>query len=178
MALLIALSAIDLDTWLLPHALTWPLIGLGLVAAALGVGAAESFKSAAYGAGVGFASFGAVAVFGERILKKEAMGWGDVWLLAGLGAFLGLKAILPIVLLASIQGAAVGILLIVIGRAQPGRAAPAPDAAATPSDSDDDDWVPPKNAVPFGPFLALGALEWLWGAGLMSRVVPFLDVFR
>jgi len=36
-ALLLALAFIDLDTWLLPHALTWPLIALGLLCAALGV---------------------------------------------------------------------------------------------------------------------------------------------
>jgi leader peptidase (prepilin peptidase)/N-methyltransferase len=178
-AMLIALSAIDLDTWLLPHALTWPLIGVGLAAAAFGIGAAPSFKSAAYGAGVGFAAFATVALFGEKILKKEAMGWGDVWLLAGLGAFLGLKAVLPIVLLASMQGAVVGVVLILVGRAQPGRATPRapPDAAANP-ELQEDDWVPPRNAVPFGPFLALGALEWLWGAELLARVVPLLDVFR
>jgi leader peptidase (prepilin peptidase)/N-methyltransferase len=207
-ALLIALSAIDLDTWLLPHALTWPLIALGLGAALLAAGAAPSFRSAAYGAGVGFTAFAAVAVFGEKVLKKEAMGWGDVWLLAGLGAFLGLKALLPVVLLASVQGAIVGIVLIVAGRAQPGPAEPsagqagaanesssvAPTGAAAPrgehdvavppephagADGDEeDDWVPPKNAVPFGPFLAAGALEWLWGAELLSRAVPFLDAFR
>jgi leader peptidase (prepilin peptidase)/N-methyltransferase len=194
-ALLIALSAIDLDTWLLPHALTWPLIALGLGGALLGAGAAPSFRSAAYGAGVGFTLFAAVAVFGEKVLKKEAMGWGDVWLLAGLGAFLGLKALLPVVLLASLQGAIVGIVLIVAGRAQPGPASPPPapadhdipvppEPAAAPaaepgdSEEDEDDWVPPKNAVPFGPFLAAGALEWLWGAELLSRAVPFLDAFR
>jgi leader peptidase (prepilin peptidase)/N-methyltransferase len=193
-AILIALSAIDLDTWLLPHALTWPLIALGFGAAALSLGAAPSFRSAAYGAGVGFTAFAAVAVFGEKILKKEAMGWGDVWLLAGLGGFLGLKALLPVVLLASLQGAIVGIVLIVAGRAQPGPASPppapadhdipvppepAPPAAeAGDSEEDEDDWVPPKNAVPFGPFLAAGAVEWLWGSELMVRAVPFLDAFR
>jgi leader peptidase (prepilin peptidase)/N-methyltransferase len=188
-ALLVALSAIDLDTWLLPHALTRPLIALGLVAAAFGLGAAPSFRSAAYGAGLGFAAFAAVAVVGEKVLKKEAMGWGDVWLLAGLGAFLGVKALLPVVLLASIQGAIVGILLIVIGRAQPGPEAPqasdatggrelrAPSADGENGDGEDD-WVPPRNAVPFGPFLAAGALEWLWGGDLLARSVPFLDVFR
>jgi leader peptidase (prepilin peptidase)/N-methyltransferase len=56
---------------------------------------------------------------------------------------------------------------------------PAPPAAEVgDSEEDEDDWVPPKNAVPFGPFLAAGALEWLWGSELMVRAVPFLDAFR
>jgi leader peptidase (prepilin peptidase)/N-methyltransferase len=168
-ALLLALSAIDLDTWLLPHALTMPTIALGVGGSALGVAAAPSLGSSLWGAGVGFALFGAIAVVGERALKKEAMGWGDVWLLAGLGAFLGLGAILPVVLLASLQGAIVGLVLIAIGKAQSGEGAP-PNAG--------DDWVPPRNAVPFGPFLALAAVEWLWGGALLARLVPALEVFR
>jgi leader peptidase (prepilin peptidase)/N-methyltransferase len=170
-ALLLALAAIDLDTWLLPHALTWPLIGLGVLASAVGAAAAPSLGSSLWGAGVGFGFFGAIAVVGERVLKKEAMGWGDVWLLAGLGAFLGMGAILPVVLLASLQGAIVGLVLIRLGKAQTGERPAAPP-------NPDDDWVPPRNAVPFGPSLALGALQWLWAGGLLARVVPALEAFR
>lgn len=169
-ALLLALAFIDLATWLLPHALTWPLLGAGLVASALGVSAAPSLARSAAGAAVGFGAFALVAFAGKVIARKEAMGMGDVWLLAGIGAWLGLAALLPVVLLASIQGSVVGVLLILVGKAQRG---PAPGAPA-----DADGWVPPRNAVPFGPFLALGALEWLYLAGPLSSLVPALDVFR
>jgi len=37
--------------------------------------------------------------------------------------------------------------------------------------------VPPRNAVPFGPFLVAGALEWLYLSGLLARAVPALDLF-
>ncbi len=171
-AILLALSFIDLATWLLPHALTWPLLGAGLVASALGVSAAPSLASSAAGAAIGFGAFAAVAWIGKRLARKEAMGLGDVWLLAGIGAWEGARALLPVVLLASIQGSVVGLALVAIGKAQPG---PGPGAAA---DDDDDAWVPPRNAVPFGPFLALGALEWLWLSGRIAALVPALDVFR
>jgi leader peptidase (prepilin peptidase) / N-methyltransferase len=171
-ALLVALAFIDLDTWLLPHALTWPLIGTGLLAAALGFAPAPSLASAALGAAIGFGTFGLVAWLGEKVFRREALGWGDVWLLAGLGAWLGAGALLPVVLLSSITGSVIGIALVLVGRGQPG---PAPDAPASASD---DEWVPPKHAVPFGPFLVLGALAWLYLAAPLARAVPALEVFR
>ena len=193
-ALLVALAFIDLDTWLLPHALTWPVIALGIVASAAGWSAAPSLSSSLWGAGVGFGAFAAISVGAEKFLKKEALGFGDVWLLCGLGAFLGLGALLPVVLLASLQGSIVGVALLALGRGQPGpevptptatptatataTATPTPTAAPTAAPADEDDWVPPKHAVPFGPFLALGALEWLYAGGLLARLVPGLEVFR
>jgi leader peptidase (prepilin peptidase)/N-methyltransferase len=174
-AVLLALALVDLATWLLPHALTWPLLGAGLAASALGVSAAPSLASSALGAAVGFGAFAAIAWIGKRVAKKEAMGLGDVWLLAGIGAWQGLAALLPVVMLASIQGSVVGLALVAVGKAQPG---PAPDAPAAAGGDDDEDWVPPRNAVPFGPFLALGAVEWLWLQGPLAALVPALDVFR
>jgi leader peptidase (prepilin peptidase)/N-methyltransferase len=195
-ALLVALAAIDLDTWLLPHALTWPVIALGLGASAAGAAAAPSFASSALGAAIGWGAFAAIAVFGEKVLKKEAMGWGDVWLVGGLGAFLGVGALLPVVLLASIQGAVVGVALLAVGRGETGErvrpsTSPALRAGSAPAErgrggsapeerggDPDDDWVPPRHAVPFGPFLVAGALEWLWVGHLLARAVPALELFR
>jgi leader peptidase (prepilin peptidase)/N-methyltransferase len=213
-AALLALAFIDLDTWLLPNAITWPLIACGLGASALGISPAGGLRLAAYGAGLGFALFAAVSWLGEKAFKKEALGFGDVWLLAGIGAWMGPGALLPVVLLASVQGTIVGLALIALGKSQPGpqppgegapakatsasgtrdantAAAPAvptagpasaradravsPDTAST---APDDDWVPPKHAVPFGPFLVAGALEWLWLGGPIVRLVPLLDLFR
>ena len=171
-ALLLALAAIDLDTWLLPHALTWPLIGLGLAAAWLGLAPAASLQASALGAGIGFGLFALVSVVGEKVLKKEALGFGDVFLLAGLGAWLGVAAILPVILLSSIQGAVIGLLLIWLGRSQPGPGGPADEPAS------EEAWVPPRHAVPFGPFLALAALEWLFLGDFLARLVPALEVFR
>ena len=185
-ALLVALAFIDLDTWLLPHVLTWPLIALGLLAGALGLSAAPSLGSAATGALVGFGAFAAISVVARWLLKKDALGFGDVWLLAGLGAWLGVAALLPVVLLASVQGSLVGIALILAGRAERGVAGRAERGVREESTSPaagrtaaaDDDWIPPRNAVPFGPFLALGALEWLYLGDRLAALVPALALFR
>jgi leader peptidase (prepilin peptidase)/N-methyltransferase len=198
-AFLIALSAIDLDRWELPHELTRPLLALGLVASAFSASAAPSLRSSALGAGVGFAAFWLVMKVGALLAKQEAMGVGDVWLLAGLGAWLGWAALLPVVMLASIQGSVVGIALVVAGKAQKGREGEAesstPTATPTPTSTPpstgqsstststegegvEDEWVPPRNAVPFGPFLAVGALEWLYAGDLLARLVAPLQIFR
>jgi leader peptidase (prepilin peptidase)/N-methyltransferase len=174
-ASLLALSFIDLDTWLLPHVITVPLLLAGLGLSAVALTAAPSFLSSAGGAAAGWLSFAAVSFIGEKVLKKEALGFGDVWLLGGIGAWLGMGALLPVVLLASIQGSVVGLALLFLGRGQPG---PAESPAPAPADDSDADWVPPRNAVPFGPFLAAGALEWLWLQGWLAQVVPALSLFR
>ncbi len=206
-SLLVALALIDLDTWLLPHALTWPLIVLGLAASAAGAAEAPGLRSAALGAAVGFGAFALLSLGAERLLRKEALGFGDVWLLCGIGAWLGIGALLPVVLLASIQGSVVGLVALALGRGEPGpdpaagaAAAPAggavdaPDAPAevraevpaeapadVPADgaaTADDDWVPPRHALPFGPFLAAGALEWLYLGEALARAFPVLRAFR
>jgi leader peptidase (prepilin peptidase)/N-methyltransferase len=215
-ALVVALAFIDLDTWLLPHALTWPLLALGLAAGGAGLSPAGSLASAAVAAAVGWAAFAAVSIGARWVLRKDALGFGDVWLLAGLGAWLGVAALLPVVLLASVQGSVVGIVLLAVGRALGARPPASPGAAdlpgkqrddvlrppeAAPSSSagletseaaeppvaagderpaleEEDAWVPPRTAVPFGPFLALGALEWLYLRDLLAELVPSLAVFR
>ena len=160
---LIALAYIDLDTWLLPHQITWPLLALGLLSPIWN--RAVTLKAAAIGAGAGFAAFAAIALVGERLLKRETMGWGDVWLLAAIGAWLGWSALLPVVLLSALQGAVVGTILIATRRDPQAPADPVPPAAV----SGDDDWVPPPHAVPFGPFLALAALEQLLIGALLEN---------
>jgi leader peptidase (prepilin peptidase)/N-methyltransferase len=171
-ATLLALAFIDLDTWLLPHVITLPLLGAGLALSALHLTSAASILGSAAGAAAGWVGFALVAFLGEKILKKEALGFGDVWLLAAIGAWLGVAPLLPVVLLASLQGTLVGLALIFLGRSQPG---PPPDAA--PEDAEAE-WIPPRHAVPFGPFLALGALEWLWLQAWITGVVPGLSIFR
>jgi len=178
--LLLALALIDLATWLLPHALTWPVIALGLAAAWAGAAPAPTLVASAIGAGAGFATFSLVALIGRLVAKKEALGFGDVWLLAGLGAWLGAPALLPVVLLASLQGSVYGLALVALGRSEPGPP-PAPEPAPKGpegQEQEEEEWVPPRHAVPFGPFLVAGALEWLYlGDWLVSRF-PGLEVFR
>lgn len=150
---LVALTYIDLDHWLLPRRITIPFAVLGLAASFL-PGGPEPLSSL-LGALAGGASLVVVGWAAEKVLKKEAMGEGDVWLLGMIGAWLGLAALLPVVLLASLQGSVVGGLLVLLAKRAP---PPKPTG-----DAETDAWEPPSaTALPFGPFLALAAAEYLF----------------
>jgi leader peptidase (prepilin peptidase)/N-methyltransferase len=153
--LLMGIAAIDLEHWIIPHELSWPGIAIGALFS--WVNPRADPRSAVLGAAVAWAAFTVLAWIGRMVLHREALGLGDRWLLAMEGAFLGWGALLPIVFLSSLQGSIVGLILIAIGRAQTGKPQASPAGEAAP-----DDWVPPKNALPFGPFLALAAIEWLF----------------
>jgi leader peptidase (prepilin peptidase)/N-methyltransferase len=87
----------------------------------------------------------------ELLTRKEGMGGGDIKLLAMIGAFLGWKAILPIVFFSSLMGTLVGVPVMLIKKA----------------DS--------KLAIPFGPFLAAAALFYLfWGPALIRWYLGLL----
>ena len=127
-ATLIALAGIDWDTTLLPDNMTLPLLWAGLVAAAASW--TIPLADALWGAVAGYLSLWSVYWLFKLATGKEGMGFGDFKLLAALGAWLGLKMILPIVLAASMIGAVVGIAMKMSQALREGR------------------------YVPFGPFLA------------------------
>ena len=152
---LIALTGIDLDTQLLPDALTLPLLWGGLLAslaASLGAGSSDGTSSlpvspaeAITGAAAGYLCLWVVYHLFRLCTGKEGMGYGDFKLLAALGAWLGWHMLLPIILCSASVGAAVGITLILAGRQ--GRGVP----------------------IPFGPFLAAaGWLAMMWGPQWVS----------
>lgn len=106
-AVLVAASAIDWDTTLLPDDLTLPLLWAGLIAAALGW--TLPLSEAVWGAVAGYLSLWSVYWLFKLTTGKEGMGFGDFKLLAALGAWLGWQMVLPVVLASSILGAIVGI---------------------------------------------------------------------
>ncbi len=145
-ATLVALAAIDWDTTLLPDNLTLPLLWAGLVASALGW--TLPLSDALWGAVAGYLSLWSVYWLFKLATGKEGMGFGDFKLLAALGAWLGVKMILPIVLGASMLGAVVGLFMKMSGALREGR------------------------YVPFGPFLAgAGVVVLLAG---QARVLQWL----
>jgi len=127
-ACLIALAGIDWDTTFLPDNMTLPLAWAGLIGAALGW--TIPLSDALWGAVAGYLSLWSVYWLFKLTTGKEGMGFGDFKLLAALGAWLGLKMILPIILAASLIGAVVGIGMKMTDALREGR------------------------YVPFGPFLA------------------------
>jgi len=85
------------------------------------------------------------ALSAEIVLPREAMGLGDVKFMAAIGAFLGWKGVVFSLMVSSVIGSAVGLAAIVLGR----RA-----------------W---SSRVPYGPYLALAAVLWLFGGGELVR---------
>jgi len=145
-ATLVALAGIDWDTTLLPDNITLPLLWAGIVVAALGW--TIPLGDSVWGAVAGYLSLWSVYWAFKLTTGKEGMGFGDFKLLAGLGAWLGWKMILPIVLGASIIGAIVGIGMKMSSALREGR------------------------YVPFGPFLAGAGLVVLFAGP--ARVLGWL----
>lgn len=146
---LLAAAVIDLRTTLLPDDLTLPLLWLGLLAAAAGVGPVGAVD-AIVGAAAGYLLLWAL-YHGFRLLTgKEGMGYGDFKLLAALGAWVGWQGLPVVVLLSSAVGAAVGIAMITLRGHD--RAVP----------------------IPFGPYLAAGGwIALLWGQDLVRAYVAW-----
>ena len=145
-AALVAASAIDWDTTILPDDITLPLLWAGLLAAVLGWNI--PVKDAIWGAVVGYLALWSVYWLFKLTTGKEGMGYGDFKLLAALGAWLGWQMVLPIVLGSSVIGAMVGIFMKVSGQLREGV------------------------YVPYGPFLA-GAGLVVTAAG-SERVLSWL----
>ena len=145
-AALVALAGIDWDTTLLPDNMTLPLLWAGLVASALGW--TIPLTDALWGAVAGYLSLWSVYWLFKLTTGKEGMGFGDFKLLAALGAWLGVKMVLPILLAASIIGAIVGIGMKMSAALREGR------------------------YVPFGPFLAGAGLAVLFAGPV--RVLGWL----
>ncbi len=135
---LLALSAIDLDRYVLPDLLTYPLIAVGLVYSHfLGVG----LILAVTGAIIGYALIAGIEWFWRFRFGREGIGLGDAKLLAAIGAGCGIFA-LPLVLLVSSASAIALILVFSVGQKTIDRNA----------------------VIPFGPLLCMG----FWIAWLQS----------
>lgn len=128
---MIVLFVIDLRHRILPNAITLPGIAAGLVFSAV---LPPGWLAALIGAAVGGGLLYAVAEAYYRLRGVEGLGMGDVKMLAMIGAFLGPQLTLMTLVLASLAGSLVGVTLIVSGRGGM------------------------QAALPFGTFLAVGAL--------------------
>jgi leader peptidase (prepilin peptidase) / N-methyltransferase len=144
---LLALSLIDLDTMTLPNALTQSGLVAGIIfqmivgffSAASWLGLINHLMMAIVGAVLGLWLFEAIALIGSLTLGKTAMGAGDAKLAAMMGAWLGWKYLLLAGFIACAVGALVGIGGIILSQRKLGQ------------------------KIPFGPFLALGAIITVFG---------------
>jgi len=132
-AAIVALAMIDWDTTLLPDSITQPLLWAGLIAAALKWNNVP-LADALWGAVAGYLALWLVYWSFKLATGKEGMGFGDFKLYAALGAWFGWTALVPIILMASVIGAIIGIALKFSAGLREG------------------------GYVPFGPFLAAAGL--------------------
>lgn len=133
----VTISIIDYHHKIIPDELSLSMIGLGLLVSSWNpflwssgyYKLLEAFLCGLVG--------GAVMLFfawaGEKFFKKEALGGGDIKLIAGIGTLLGMGGVLGALSIGSFIGAAIGLGLLALKRKKPG------------------------DAIPYGPFLCLGA---------------------
>ena len=149
-AALLALAMIDWDTTLLPDDITLPLLWGGLIAAALQWNPAVNLPTALWGAVGGYLSLWGVYWAFKLATGKEGMGYGDFKLFAALGAWFGWPALIPIILMASVIGAVIGVVMKFSSGLREG------------------------GYVPFGPFLAdAGFTAMVFGPQSILHVVGF-----
>jgi leader peptidase (prepilin peptidase)/N-methyltransferase len=144
--ILLGIAIIDARHYVIPDELSYGglVIGLGLAL----FGSASGFVTALIGAAVGWGLLWLVRVIGGYVLKQEAMGWGDVKMLAMIGAFVGWQGVLLTVFLGALSGSLIFLPLQLMGK---------------------------KRLVPFGVFLAVGgAVTFLFRDSILSWYTQFL----
>lgn len=160
---LLIVTYTDIDLWIIPDEVVLPLTALGLVVAAidpriLGTGLVE----AAIAASVGYLLVAGLRWVYLRFRGLEALGLGDGKLLALVGAFCGARGVVWTVAAGAIQGLLVAIPMLLLGK----RLANASLAEVHGDDPELGEEDPDAGVmgvrVPFGPFLAIAALEYMF----------------
>ena len=124
---LLGIAMTDARAYIIPDEFTWGGLGLGLLFAL--AGGIQGVGQALLGAAVGFGLLWLVGTAGSWMLKQDAMGGGDIKMMAMVGAFLGWQGVLLTIFLGALLGSLIFVPLALAGR---------------------------KQLVPFGIFLALG----------------------
>lgn len=140
---LVTITFIDLDHQIIPDVISLPGILVGFAGSFLipWLNSLDSLFGILLGGGLLYA----IAFGYEFLTKKEGMGGGDIKLLAMIGAFLGWQAVFPVIFVASLAGTVVGVPLMILQKTDG------------------------KLAIPFGPFLSVAAIIWLfWGPELLK----------
>lgn len=162
-AALVMVTFIDLTDWTIPNEVTYPGIPLGIGLSLVGMFWPSSglvvtdVLSALGGALVGGGILYALDKIALVVWKKPGMGFGDVKLLAMLGAFLGILGVPIIIMIASIIGSIVGLTMVVVQKRK-----------GVESDG---------HYLPFGPYLALAGLVYLFfGQNLIALYTGLMRI--
>jgi leader peptidase (prepilin peptidase)/N-methyltransferase len=146
--ILLGIAMTDAREYLIPDEFTWGGLVIGLLFAA--AGGLSALLPAVIGAAVGFGVLWLVGTIGTWALKQEAMGGGDIKMMAMVGAFVGWQGVLLTIFLGALAGTVIFLPLSLIGK---------------------------KRLVPFGVFLAIGAiLTYLLGPAIIAWYEGLLGV--
>jgi leader peptidase (prepilin peptidase) / N-methyltransferase len=152
---------VDFEHMIIPDRVTLGGIACGLIASIIApslhgqTAILPSLMWSVVGAAAGWGLLWGVAMLGEFMFKKEAMGFGDVKLMGAIGAFFGWQAVLFTVMVSSLAGSIVGISCILMGKKEMG------------------------SRLPFGPYLSLAAVLWMyWGSSWWGAYIQFLTGAR
>jgi leader peptidase (prepilin peptidase)/N-methyltransferase len=150
--ILLGIGVIDARHKIIPDELSLGGLVIGLALSL--VGGFTALVTAVLGAAVGWGVLWIVRVAGGWVFNQEAMGWGDVKMLAMVGAFVGWKNALLTIFVAALLGSAFYLPLMVMKIKQ---------------------WR--RYELPFGVFLALGAVvTFVFGDAMISWYADFLKV--
>ncbi|WP_154222106.1 prepilin peptidase [Marinicella rhabdoformis] len=142
---LIAITGIDVDTYLIPDQLSLTLLWVGLFISLFGV--FITVEEAVVGALVGYLSLWLVFWIFKLATGKEGMGYGDFKLLAAGGAWLGAEPLLIVLIMASITGLLAAVVEKFFGNG--------------------------SGKIPFGPYLSAGIfITLLFGGELLEWYLP------
>ncbi len=162
-ASLVAITFIDLEHRIIPDELSLGGLVLGLLTAWFVPGL--GLVMALVGAALGFGFFYGLSWTYYRLKGKVGLGGGDIKLLAMFGAFLGPAGVFSTVLISSVMGSVIGITYALATR----------KTAASESGSDEAPSGGLMNvAIPYGPFLVLGALYYYFLGDL--EWLPFMKL--
>ena len=144
--ILLGIAMTDARAYIIPDEFTWGGLVIGLLFSL--AGGFSGLQQAVLGAAVGFGILWLVGTVGTWIFKEDAMGGGDVKMMAMVGAFVGWQGVLLTIFLGALIGSLIFVPLTLIGQ---------------------------KKLVPFGIFLAIGAaLTYEFGPAIISWYAGYL----
>jgi len=134
---MVAITFIDIDHRIIPNIITYPGVIVGILSSLVryNFGLIQSLL----GAGIGFGIMTLIAIVGTKAFKREAMGFGDVKLMALTGSFVGPQKVLFTILIASCLGAIFGLIGLLLAKDKES-----------------------ARLIPFGPYIAVASLLMFW----------------
>lgn len=139
---LLVITAIDFEFQIIPDEFSFMLMIVGFSTSffnwTLGDTISQRMLNSFFGFLAGGGSLFVVAIIGKWIFKKDAMGGGDIKIMAGVGTFIGWDKVLFAIFVACLLGSIVGVFLIIFKK------------------------IARKQEIPFGPYLALASYATLF----------------